>query len=139
MNERIETYLSKVNRRWNYITPRDFYHKWFLSSKMHTVIDLRRSKDFRRFHIPGAINIFWLDILKHLDKIPRDIPVFLICYVGHTSSQTLVLLHMLGYSNVRAIKFGYGISPSFEVPVAGWTQYNYPLSEKRYNTNKRSQ
>jgi hypothetical protein len=45
--------------------------------------------------------------------------------VGHTSSQALVILKMLGY-NAIGIKFGYGKSPAFEVPVAGWMNYNYP-------------
>jgi len=50
----------------------------------------------------------------------------LICYVGHTSSQALVLLKMLGYK-VVAVKFGYGKSPVFGVPVAGWLNYNFPV------------
>jgi len=64
-------------------------------------------------HVKGSKNIFWLNILdeKNLKKLPKDKPIFLICYIGHTSSQVLTLLKLLGYTNVVSIKFGYGLSP----------------------------
>jgi len=78
-------------------------------------------------HIKGAKNIFWLKILdeKYLKKIPKDKQIFLICYVGHTSSQVLTLLKLLGY-NVVSIKYGYGKSPTQYIPVAGWINYGLP-------------
>ena len=89
---------------------------------------MRKSEDYDKFHINKSINIFWLDILKkeNLDKLPLDKTIFLICYVGHTSSQVMVLLKLLGY-DVVSIKFGYGISPSFGIPVAGWLSYGFPV------------
>ena len=50
-------------------------------------------------HIKGSKNIFWLNILdeKNLKRLPKDKPIFLICYVGHTSSQVLTLLHLLTF------------------------------------------
>ncbi len=122
----MRNYIDKTKDDWNYITPTDFYHKYYSKNKDYLLIDLRDKKAFNNFHIKGSINIFWIDILKdkYLKKLPKNIPIFLICYVGHTSSQVLVMLKMLGYK-VIAIKFGYGISPVFEVPVAGWINYNY--------------
>ena len=81
-------------------------------------------------HIKGAKNIFWLNILdeKNLKKLPNDKPIFLICYVGHTSSQVLTLLKLLGY-NVISIKYGYGLSPDKYVPVAGWLNYGLPVNK----------
>lgn len=125
-------FIQTTNKTWNYITPTEFYNQYFLKKKAHKdylLIDLRHPTDYKMFHIHDAVNIFWMDICskKWLEKIPRHIPVFLICYVGHTSSQALVLLRILGFSNVVSIKFGYGISPSFGVPVGGWISYNYPI------------
>lgn len=122
----MRNYIDKTKDDWNYITPTDFYHKYYSKNKDYLIIDLRDKKAFNKFHIKGSINIFWTDILKdkYIKKLPKNIPIFLICYVGHTSSQVLVMLKMLGYK-VIAIKFGYGISPVFEVPVAGWINYNY--------------
>ena len=57
--------------------------------------------------------------------MPKNKPIFLICYVGHTSSQVLTLLKLLNY-NVISIKYGYGLSPVMGVPVAGWLDYGLP-------------
>jgi rhodanese-related sulfurtransferase len=83
-------------------------------------------------HIKGAKNIFWLSVLddKNLKRLPKNKHIFLICYVGHTSSQVLVLLKLLGY-NVTAIKYGYGISPVHGVPVAGWLDYGFPTEKSK--------
>ena len=138
----LRSYVKKTKDNWNYITPTDFYNNYYVKYNMnktnssnlpnndYALIDLRKKDVYDQYHIKGAINIFWLDILKtenliKLDKL-RDKTLFLICYVGHTSSQAMVLLKLLGFK-VVSIKFGYGISPAFGVPVAGWLQYNYPV------------
>lgn len=128
-------YVQTTKNDWNYITPYDFYHKYYLKpDKMKSIflIDLRKKEEYKKFHVKGAKNIFWLDLLKdkNIKKLPKDKTIFLICYVGHTSSQAMVLLKLLGYK-VVSIKFGYGISPAFEVPVAGWLDYNYPVTSCR--------
>jgi len=95
--------------------------------KDYFLIDLRSEKEYKKMHIKGSKNIFWINILdeKNIKKLPKDKPIFLICYVGHTSSQVLTLLKLLGY-NVISIKYGYGLSPIQGVPVAGWLDYGLP-------------
>lgn len=124
--EHFRNFLEDTKDDWNYITPSDFYKKYY--HKKPFILDLRHKKDFQEFHIKGSTNIFWLDLLKNenLQLLPKNKKIFLVCYVGHTSSQALVILKMLGY-NVMSIKFGYGKSPVFDVPVAGWLNYNYPV------------
>ena len=125
----LRQFLKKTKDDWNYITPIDFYNEYYLKNKDYFLIDLRDEKAYKKMHIKGAKNIFWLNILdeKNLKKLPKDKnkPIFLICYVGHTSSQVLTLLKLLNY-NVISIKFGYGLSPVKGVPVAGWLDYGLP-------------
>jgi len=123
----LRKYLKNVKDDWNYITALDFYNEYYLKKKKYYLIDLRGEKEYKKMHIKGAKNIFWLNILdeKNLKKLPKDKPIFLICYVGHTSSQVLTLLKLLGYK-VVSIKYGYGLSPVKEVPVAGWLDYGLP-------------
>jgi len=125
--EMLRHYLKNVKNDWNYITPIDFYDEYYLKKKKYYLIDLREEKEYKKMHIKGAKNIFWLNILdeKNLKKLPKDELIFLICYVGHTSSQVLTLLKLLGYK-VVSIKYGYGLSPVKEVPVAGWLDYGLP-------------
>lgn len=126
----LKQYLHSTKNDWNYITPIDFYNNYFLKKKDYFLIDLRTEKEYKKMHIKGAKNIFWLNILdeKNLKKLPKDKHIFLICYVGHTSSQVLTLLKLLGY-NVTSIKFGYGLSPVQGVPVAGWLDYGLPIEK----------
>jgi len=122
----LRDYLKSIKNDWNYITAIDFYNKYYLK-KDYFLIDLRTEKEYKKMHIKGSKNIFWLNILdeKNLKKLPKDKTIFLICYVGHTSSQVLTLLKMLGY-NVISIKYGYGLSPIKSIPIAGWLDYKLP-------------
>ena len=136
--ENLRNYIRDTKDDWNYITPLDFYHKYYNTDKNFLLLDIRSKDVYDKYHIKGSKNIFWMDLLKdeNLKQLPTDgRPIFLICYVGHTSSQALVLLKLLGYKAV-GVKFGYGISPVFEVPVAGWLDYNYPTITTSRKTKK---
>ena len=128
----LRNYLHSIKNDWNYIIPIDFYNNYYLKKKDYFLIDLRSEKEYKKMHIAGSKNIFWLNILdeKNIKKLPRDKPIFLICYVGHTSSQVLTILKMLGY-NVTSIKYGYGLSPIQGVPVAGWLDYGLPTESRK--------
>jgi rhodanese-related sulfurtransferase len=128
----LRDYLYRTKDDWNYIIPIEFYNEYYLKKKDYFLIDLRTEKEYKKMHIKGSVNIFWLNILdeKNLKKLPRDKPIFLICYVGHTSSQVLTLLKLLGY-NVKSIKYGYGLSPSKSVPIAGWLDYGLPTENSK--------
>ena len=127
-SSQLRNYLQTTKDDWNYITPVEFYNKYYMKKKPYFLVDLRDKEAYNAGHVKGAINIFWLNILDpdNLKKLPKPEPIFLICYVGHTSSQILTLLKLLKY-NVVSIKFGYGQSPVKGVPVAGWLNYGYPL------------
>lgn len=124
----IQEFVKSTQDDWNYITPTAFYEDYVKKNRKYFLLDVRTPKAFKEGHIKGSKNIFWLDLFdkKNLAKLPKDKKIFVICYVGHTASQVMSLLKLLGY-DVTAIKFGYGISPVAGVPVAGWTDYKYPL------------
>lgn len=133
----LRNYIKKTKNDWNYITPYEFYTKYFSNKnkRNYVVIDLRKKQDYEKFHMPHSKNIFWLDLLfdKNLKRLSKYIKngkkIFLICYVGHTSSQAMVLLKLAGIP-VVSIKFGYGISPISNVPISGWLQCGYPVIGK---------
>jgi len=124
-----QDYLNETEENWNYILPtelNDLIKKGKASD--YFLLDVRKSKDFNKEHIPGTVNIFWLDILKkeNLKKLPVDKEIIVICYLGHTSSQIMVMLSMLGY-RCRSLKFGMGKSPDSRIEIKGWLDYNYPV------------
>ena len=123
--EALAEYMDSVDKNWNYITPSELEKK---GGKGFFLLDIRRKEDFDKGHIRGAKNIFWQDLLEkeNLSKLPKDKKILLICYVGHTASQMMVALRLLGY-DVLTLKFGMGISPVEGIPVAGWTNYGFEI------------
>lgn len=126
----LRRFIEKTADDWNYITPEQLKKKIDSGTADYFILDIRKPDVYRKGHIKGAKNIFWMDLLKpeNLKKLPKDRRILLYCYVGHTSSQALVLLKLLGY-DVVSLKFGMGISPVEGVPVAGWTDMGYPVTE----------
>lgn len=119
----LRDYISSVDGNWNYITPEELVKKDL--SKLF-LLDVRKRSDYNSGHISGSRNIFWKDLLDNLELLPVDKKIYLICYVGHTSSQVMVILRLLGY-DVVSLKFGMGISPVEGVPVAGWSDFGFNI------------
>ena len=117
-------YIKNVDKGWNYVTPEELHGK----EDKYFLLDIRDKDSYKEGHIKGTKNIFWQDVLKeeNIKKLPKDKTILLICYVGHTASQLLMALSLLGYK-VKALKFGMGRSPVKGVPVAGWLDYGYEV------------
>lgn len=61
------------------------------------IIDIRKPDDYAAGHLKGAWNIpYGAAVAESLDKIPDDTPVYVNCYTGQTSSQTVALLNAAG-------------------------------------------
>jgi rhodanese-related sulfurtransferase len=126
----LQDYLQETQKDWNYIKPPEL-HKFIEAGKAEFfLVDVRRPEDYEKSHIPGAINIFWLEILQpdNIKKLPVDKTILVYCYVGHTSSQVMVLLSLIGY-RCKSLKYGMGVAPD-KGEVKGWLGYKYPLEGK---------
>ena len=61
------------------------------------VIDIRSEEDYKRETYPGAIHIFHENFMDELDRVPKDRPVYLICYTGQKSDDIAEELSGQGY------------------------------------------
>lgn len=133
LSDILQRYLKSIPESWNYILPSEL-RKLQETDELdgYQIVDLRKPEDYDKGHIKGAINIFWLDILKpeNLKRLDSNKTILVYCYLGHTSSQILVILSLLGF-NVKSLKFGIGEPPKAGIPVAGWKTLKYPLYRKR--------
>lgn len=122
----VQDFIKNTKDDWNYILPTELKKKLNKDPKKFYLLDTRAKEAFKEGHIKGAMNIFWLDLFKeeNLAKLPKDKTIVCICYVGHTASQVMTLLKILGYKTV-GLKYGMGISPTEGVPIAGWTDYGF--------------
>ena len=70
------------------------------------IIDIRREADFLRETYPGAKHIYWEEFEAHKDEVPKDRPVYLICYTGERSDELARGLLEEGYE-VYSVQGGY--------------------------------
>lgn len=71
------------------------------------ILDIRSAADYCKGHIAGAVNVPFASVAKpeSLVQLPQDRPILVVCYTGHTASQTNAILNMLGY-DAWTLRFG---------------------------------
>ena len=70
------------------------------------VIDVREQKDYETETYPGAVHIFWEDFMEHLEDVPKNRPVYLLCYSGRHSEEIAEKLQPDGYE-IYSVEGGY--------------------------------
>lgn len=73
------------------------------------LIDIRKAGDFAQGHIDGAVNLKMNELLDYFEnKIqPASFEkIVMICYSGQAASYATMVLQLLGYDNVYAMKWG---------------------------------
>lgn len=77
------------------------------------ILDLRREEDSRRSPCPGAVSLWWETMEQTLQaqgvealRLPRDRPIYLLCYTGETSDEYAQLLRSRGY-DAYSVAQGY--------------------------------
>ena len=72
------------------------------------VIDIRSDADFANGHIQGAVNVPLKDVLSYYESndLSSKSVVVIACYSGQTAGYATSLLRLMGYSNVKDLKWG---------------------------------
>ena len=79
----------------NQISSADLFGKIDAGEDM-VILDIRQADAYGESHLKGAVNIPYQDIPANLDKLPNDKTIYVNCYTGQTSSQTVALLNIAG-------------------------------------------
>lgn len=87
----------------------------------YLVVDVRDEKEYRKGHIPGAINIPHTELEFHLDELPNPNGVVVYCIVGRRTKLAEQTLLAAGFENVYRIERGFG----------GWLSKNLPIKKGR--------
>lgn len=126
--EACRKFLASIPANLNYITPRELYDLLEAEPESVFLLDNRTSEAYSKGHIPGATNIFIKDVLdnEHLSQLPSNKKIVVCCWVGHTSSQLLTVLQLLGYDAI-GLKYGMGESAIPGEQRDGWLDLNLPL------------
>ena len=70
------------------------------------VIDMRSAAEYAKETYPGAVNIDKDIFEEHIEELPKDRPIYLICYTGQKSDDFAETLSEQGYE-IYSIEDGY--------------------------------
>ena len=73
------------------------------------IIDIRSADDFEEGHITGSVYADRGEVADLMNRIPRDIPVFIACYTGQNAGYTTAYLRMVGFDNVTSMLYGINL------------------------------
>ncbi len=104
-------YLKELPDDKNYILHEELRSILNSNSEDVFILDIRQKDDYEKNHLNNSINIPFRSIMQResLERLPKNKLIVIICNVGHSASQALVMLRLLGY-NAKALKFGIGIN-----------------------------
>ena len=121
-------FLANIPGNLNYITPRELQTILEEDPESVFVLDNRTPEAYKKGHIPGAVNIWLKEVLEeqNLEVLPKDKPIIVCCWVGHTASQLLTVLQLLGF-NAIGLKYGMGESAIPGEKREGWLDLDLPI------------
>jgi hydroxyacylglutathione hydrolase len=82
-----------------------------------TVLDVRSPGEWKSGHIAGAIHISGGDLPKHLEDVPTDKPLYVICGSGYRSSVAASVLAHHGRVQIANVNSGMSAWKSQSLPV----------------------
>ncbi|MDI5986768.1 thiosulfate sulfurtransferase GlpE [Halomonas sp. M4R5S39] len=85
-----------------------------------TLVDIRDPMSFAEGHIPGSRHLDNNSVAALLEEIPRERPLVVVCYHGHSSQQAADWLAGQGFAEVYSLDGGF----------AGW-RLRYPERVER--------
>ena len=80
------------------------------------ILDTRRSGNYQKNHVPGAINIPFIELEYRYKELPTTKKIYVYGADDEVSFRSGVLLHNLNFIGVKTINGG----------MAAWEKYGYP-------------
>lgn len=87
------------------------------TKKEGVIIDIRDREEYLNSHIPGSINIPWIEILKVYKTIPNEDNVYIISKEG---SKSIGMAQVLKLKRIKA----RAVSPG---GIEKWNELGFPL------------
>lgn len=84
------------------VTPEDVRER--LDDEELTVVDIRSPGEFRRGHVPGAINLPMRELTARVDEVEWSEEVVVVCPIGQSSIQAARLLGSYEGLDADAVK-----------------------------------
>ncbi|MDO4477425.1 MAG: ATP-binding protein [Lachnospiraceae bacterium] len=76
-------------------------------SREKMIIDLRADAEFVKESYPGSVNYPADELMAHTAQLPKDRPIYLMCYTGVSAAEMAEDLENLGFREVYGIEGGF--------------------------------
>lgn len=122
---------SNSDSTHTFLSPQEFKTAFTAETKAQ-LIDVRTPDEFKKSHLPDAININYYDpqFWANLDKIDKGQVAYIYCSTGGRSKGTVAALKQKGYTNVYALNGFYAdlaVLFNIKVPEAKRPNANQPI------------
>jgi rhodanese-related sulfurtransferase len=67
------------------------------------VVDVRQHNEFQAGHVQGALNIELGELTEHLDGLPREMPLAVLCASGMRATIAGSILQRDGRKNIQVL------------------------------------
>lgn len=91
--------------------------KQVVDGKDAQLIDVRTEAEYAGGHAPKAANFPLDDLPKHLEKLDKNKPVYIICQTGRRSQKGAEILRQAGFREIYNIQGG----------TSAWIQAGFPV------------
>lgn len=81
--------------------------RWLDEAAALTLVDIRDSGSFGAGHIPGSCHLDNDSVAALVQQAPRERPLVVVCYHGHSSMQAAAWLAAQGYAEVYSLDGGF--------------------------------
>jgi len=95
-------------------------------TQLGTILDVRTSKEYEEWHIPGAVNLPLNTIRDRLSEVPRDQPLYVYCRVGFRGYLAYRILVQSGFAHTFNLAGGVLTFSSFNRTAYSTGQADYP-------------
>mgnify|MGYP000412351091 CR=1 FL=1 len=85
----------------------DTLERWLDDHSEVTLFDIRDPQSFAQGHIPGSRHLDNDSAAGLLEQAPRERPLVVVCYHGHSSQQAATWLASQGYTDVYSLDGGF--------------------------------
>ncbi|MCE8016304.1 thiosulfate sulfurtransferase GlpE [Halomonas sp. MCCC 1A17488] len=85
----------------------DTLERWLENDTSLTLVDIRDPTSFAGGHIPGSRHLDNDSVAALFEAAPRERPLVVVCYHGHSSQQAAAWLAGQGFSEVYSLDGGF--------------------------------
>ena len=80
---------------------------WLDARHALALVDIRDPHSFEHGHIPGSRRLDNDTVGAFIDEAPRELPLVVVCYHGHSSQQAAAWLAGQGFAEVYSLDGGF--------------------------------